>query len=246
MNPDPAKSLMRTPRVFISRTTTGLKGLADEIAVILRERGFHPIIQTGFLPDWRSVPQMLQDKLLASDSVIALIGPVHGGEPDHEPAHLRDPRTHGRSFSFTQANTWNIGAISLFQFVVVVEYTEENDIQGNYELWVYDIPYILVKRDARDSGKREPLRRVEEYFRLCSESNDIDEMSLQTFIDGHVSFAYGLWQVRRFGLVLPNPEVNKEKKVPVVPGGLSDLYGEKIAEVAEHAKLYLEKDKYNY
>ncbi len=72
--PDP-----RPTHVFVSRTTTGLKELAEEIAAILVERGVVPIIQTGFDPDWRSVPQMLQDKLMQADSVIALIGPVHGG-----------------------------------------------------------------------------------------------------------------------------------------------------------------------
>ena len=39
------------PRVFLSRTTSGLAGLADEIAAILRERGAEPVVQSGFLPD---------------------------------------------------------------------------------------------------------------------------------------------------------------------------------------------------
>ena len=95
-------STLRKPRVFVSRTTAGLHDVADEIAAILLGRGADVVIQTGFLPDWRSVPQMLQDRLHGCDSVIALIGPVHGGEPDREPARLRDERTHGRAFSFTQ------------------------------------------------------------------------------------------------------------------------------------------------
>lgn len=45
---------------------------------------------------------MLQDKLIACDCVIALTGPVHGGEPDAPPAKLDDPHTHGRAFSITQ------------------------------------------------------------------------------------------------------------------------------------------------
>ena len=36
----------RKPRAFISRTTAGLKGLAEQVAEILRERGIEPIIQT--------------------------------------------------------------------------------------------------------------------------------------------------------------------------------------------------------
>jgi tetratricopeptide (TPR) repeat protein len=95
---------LRRPKVFISRTTAGLGPLADEIAQILRDRGAEPIIQSGFLPDWRSVPQMLQDKLISCDSVIALIGPIYGAEPDpnNAPAQLKDSRTQNRPFSFTQ------------------------------------------------------------------------------------------------------------------------------------------------
>jgi hypothetical protein len=90
------------PRVFISRTSTGLLALAEEIKHILIDRGAIPVIQTDFLPDWRNVPQMLQDQLHSCDCVIALIGPVHGGEPKEPPAQLPDPRTHDRAFSFTQ------------------------------------------------------------------------------------------------------------------------------------------------
>jgi hypothetical protein len=92
-------AMPRHLRVFISRTTAGLKDVAEAIAGILRGRGVEVVIESGFLPDWRSVPEMLQDKLHGCDSVIA---PVHGGEPERKPARLRDERTHGRAFSFTQ------------------------------------------------------------------------------------------------------------------------------------------------
>ena len=64
MPSDPASAAdTRKPRVFLSRTTAGLAGLAglaDEMAAILRGRGAEPVVQSGFLPDWRSVPQMLR------------------------------------------------------------------------------------------------------------------------------------------------------------------------------------------
>ena len=41
MSADPAATT-RKPRVFLSRTTAGLAGLAVEIAAILRERGAEP------------------------------------------------------------------------------------------------------------------------------------------------------------------------------------------------------------
>lgn len=95
-------STARQPRVFISRTTAGLEALAEEVCAVLRGRDVEVIIQTELLPDWRTVPQMLQDQLLKCDAVIALIGPAYGGEPDFEPARLNDKRTYGRKFSFTQ------------------------------------------------------------------------------------------------------------------------------------------------
>jgi tetratricopeptide (TPR) repeat protein len=95
-------STARQPRVFISRTTAGLAALADNISAILRERDIEVIVQTDLLPDWRTVPQMLQELLRKCDAVIALIGPAYGGEPEFEPARLNDKRTYGRKFSSTQ------------------------------------------------------------------------------------------------------------------------------------------------
>jgi hypothetical protein len=42
MTPSPSPDDTRKPRVFLSRTTSGLAGLADEIAAILRERWAEP------------------------------------------------------------------------------------------------------------------------------------------------------------------------------------------------------------
>ncbi len=98
-------SAPRKPRVFISRTTAGLAAVAEEIKTILETRIEHPcdiIIQSGFVPDWRTVPQMLQQRLGESDAVIALIGPAHGGEPDYAPAKISDNIPADRKFSYTQ------------------------------------------------------------------------------------------------------------------------------------------------
>jgi Domain of unknown function (DUF4365) len=98
-------------------------------------------------------------------------------------------------------------------FLIVLKYKDENSIQGSHEIWVYDIPYILAKRDAKISGKESPKRDVDHKFRLCEESNNKDMMSLHDFIYRHIPWSYGLWQLRRFGLVLPNPDIkNKDNK----------------------------------
>ena len=79
----------RRQKVFISRTSKGLGGIAEKIAAVLRGRGMEPIIQTEFLPHWASVRQMLQGKLIDCDAAICLIGPAHGGEPDEPLTGLR-------------------------------------------------------------------------------------------------------------------------------------------------------------
>lgn len=52
----------RKPRVFISRTTAGLKGPAERVAEVLRQRGIDPIIQTGFYPSTHGVEGMLAER----------------------------------------------------------------------------------------------------------------------------------------------------------------------------------------
>jgi len=76
----------RKPRVFISRTTAGLKDLAERVAEVLRDRGVEPIIQTGFYPSTYDVKGMLAEHLQKCDSVICLIGSAYGAGP-------RDPFT---------------------------------------------------------------------------------------------------------------------------------------------------------
>jgi hypothetical protein len=129
-------------------------------------------------------------------------------------------------------------------FLMVVEYENEKNIQGTHELWVHDIPYILAKRDARALGKNEPLRDVHEEFKLCSESNNKDKMKLEDFLYHHIPWSHGLWQLRRFGLVLHNPEIkNRENKILV--GGFTYLYEEKIVKEIQNIDYLLKNDKYN-
>jgi len=127
-------------------------------------------------------------------------------------------------------------------FVFVVEYSEENRIRENHKIWVYDIPYVLTKKDAKNFGKEEPLREVDEKFELCNESNNKDKMSLKDFLYGHIPWSHGLWQMRRFGLVFPNPEI-KETRLQCFVGGFSSIYEEKIREAISHAQKILSWDQ---
>ncbi len=99
----------RPPRVFISRTTAGLKALAERVAEVLRQRDIEPIIQTGFYPSTHDVKGVLAEHLQQCDAVICLIGTANGSGPHdpitkaEQPVHgLKDPRTKDRLFSYTQ------------------------------------------------------------------------------------------------------------------------------------------------
>lgn len=99
----------RQPRVFISRTTAGLKALAERVAEVLRQRGIEPIIQTGFYPSTHDIKGMLAEHPQQCDAVICLIGNAYGSGPHdpitkaEQPVHdLKDPRTKDRLFSYTQ------------------------------------------------------------------------------------------------------------------------------------------------
>jgi hypothetical protein len=78
-------------------------------------------------------------------------------------------------------------------FLFLIKYENQNEIQRNCAIWVYDIPYILSKKDAKNSGQRAPTRDVEEKFQICSQGNNKDKMTWKDFIKqspGHT--AYGI------------------------------------------------------
>lgn len=101
--------MTRPPRVFISRTTSGLQSLAQKAGDLLRERGIEVIIEEGFYPSTHDIRGMLVDHLQQCDAVICLIGSAYGTGPHdpitkaEQPIHgLKDPRTKDRLFSYSQ------------------------------------------------------------------------------------------------------------------------------------------------
>ena len=65
----------RQPRVFLSRTTTGLAALAEKVAAVLRGRGFEIIHQPYFGLEWRRIRHLLMEKIREADAVLCLVGP---------------------------------------------------------------------------------------------------------------------------------------------------------------------------
>lgn len=119
-------------------------------------------------------------------------------------------------------------------FLFLIKYDKQNQIQESGEIWVYDIPYILAKIDAESAGQTVPPREVGGKFQISDQSNNKDEMTWDDFIYHHVPWSYGLWNMRRLGLVLPNPEIENQRNTILV-GGYSYLYKKKIRQAMEYA-----------
>jgi hypothetical protein len=128
-------------------------------------------------------------------------------------------------------------------FLFLVKYSDESPISERTEVWVHDVPYILAKRDAERTGKRAPTRAVAETFLLAAESNNKDKMTLHDFVYRHVPWSYGLWHMRRFGLVLPNPEIAADQTRAILVGGFSYIYEDKIQTAMGYASWLLQHEK---
>ena len=102
VNPPAPAAATRLPRVFLSRTTSGLATLAEKVAAILEERGWEVIHQPAFNFDWRRIRHLLMEKIREADAVVCLVGPVHGFAPATPIPEFRDPETGREEFSYTQ------------------------------------------------------------------------------------------------------------------------------------------------
>jgi len=127
-------------------------------------------------------------------------------------------------------------------FLFLIKYQKQDQIQQSNQIWVYDIPYLLSKKDAEKSGKRVPTRDVDEKFLISDISNNKDKMSWSNFIYHHIPWSYGLWHMRRFGLVFPNPEI-VEQKHRLLVGGFSYLYEDRIGEALNFAEFLTTHEK---
>ncbi|MBL9153299.1 MAG: DUF4062 domain-containing protein [Verrucomicrobiales bacterium] len=84
------------PKVFISATSGDLKSVRQIVKEALLTINCHPVEQTNFEPDWRTVSGMLEDKITGCQALIHIAGLRYGAEPD--PATL-PPGTPRRSYT---------------------------------------------------------------------------------------------------------------------------------------------------
>jgi len=88
---------MNPPKIFISATSGDLSSARQIAKEALLTINCHPVEQTNFEPDWRSVTDMLRGKIGDCQALIHLVGFRYGAEPDR--STLPDP---SKPRSYTQ------------------------------------------------------------------------------------------------------------------------------------------------
>lgn len=83
---------MSPPEVFISATSADLGPMRQVVKEALLTIGCMPVEQTNFPPDWRTVSQMLREKIGDCQALIHVAGLHYGAEPDPGSSPTSDPR----------------------------------------------------------------------------------------------------------------------------------------------------------
>jgi hypothetical protein len=89
------------PRVFVSATSTDLKSFRQAVRDVLLTLDVQPVLQDHFPPEYRTVVEMLRNKILDCDAVVCLVGLVYGAEPLDRPAE--QPRRSYTQLEFDMA-----------------------------------------------------------------------------------------------------------------------------------------------
>jgi serine/threonine protein kinase/Flp pilus assembly protein TadD len=87
-------------RVFVSATSGDLTPFRKAVAQVLQTLEILPIVQDQFAPDYRSVVEMLREKIGECDAVICLVGRCYGSEP-----RSREPDQPRRSYTQLEYQT---------------------------------------------------------------------------------------------------------------------------------------------
>ena len=111
-------------------------------------------------------------------------------------------------------------------FLLEVKYKDDKKIHEEGEVWIYDIPWKLVQNDALNKSSVRLTRDVDDKFKLSDVSNNKDNMTVYDFIYHHLPSSYGLWNMRRYGVAMINPEIKGDAQF--YTKGIAKLYLEEI------------------
>ncbi len=114
---------MNPPNIFISATSGDLSSARQIAKDALLTINCHPVEQTNFEPDWRSVTDMLRGKISDCKALIHLVGFRYGAEPDLSTLPDGTPRR-----SYTQMEYHLARALGLRVYTFLLPETYRFDV----------------------------------------------------------------------------------------------------------------------
>ena len=118
---------MNPPKIFISATSGDLSSARQIAKEALLTINCHPVEQTNFEPDWRSVTDMLCGKISDCQALIYLVGFRYGAEPD--PATL-PPGTPRRSYTQMEYHLARAMGLRVYTFLLPETYPFDVPAKG--------------------------------------------------------------------------------------------------------------------
>jgi tetratricopeptide (TPR) repeat protein/serine/threonine protein kinase len=147
------------PRVFISATSRDLGSFRKAVCEVLPKLDALPVVQDNFAPDYRSVVEMLREKISICDAAICLVGPRYGCEPRE-----RAPDQPRRSYTQLEYETAVELGKPVFVFMASADCTLDNPADEPEELRGLQLEHI--KRIAAAD-------RIRMSFRSLSHLSDL-------------------------------------------------------------------------
>jgi len=165
---------MRTnqrPDIFVSATSGDLGHIRELAKEALLSIDCHPVEQTNFPPDYRSVEEMLRAKIADCEAVLHIVGIRYGAEPD--PATL-PPGFERQSYTQMEARLARELGKKLYLFLC-----PEDFAYG-------DFPEESEERQALQQAYRQSVRADKQLRTTISNESDVQlrVRELQTHIEG--------------------------------------------------------------
>ena len=150
-----------TTRVFISATSKDLGTVRELVKEALLTMGCMPIEQTNFPPDYRSVREMIEEKVAGCEAVIHIVGIRYGAEPD--PSTLPEGAAR-RSYTQMEADIARKLGKKLYLFVCPEDFpydqapAESEELQGLQQAYRAEIAKGEILRtevtDREELGRK--------------------------------------------------------------------------------------------
>ena len=207
---------MHTPKIFISATSGDLGSVRQIVKEALLTINCHPVEQTNFEPDARTVADMLRGKIGDCQALIHICGLRYGAEPDVASLPPGAPRR-----SYTQWE-YHIGRqlqeergdnhFRVYTFICpeAFPYDEEPDsesqekreLQKTHRSRLFDDPHLREKPRDGDDLKMRILALQEQVFALKHEQAEVKTEVLKNRLLGLKALAVfllicsviGFWQ----------------------------------------------------